>query len=183
MKHLLLLLLFVVPALALQNGTGLVQDQNQRRVLPYRFLIPEGYVGWIRVDFDVPGAPELMVVDGYYVFEFPKSGRLETSSSDVVESRRNQFFYYAGSVKHQLHVGAPITNRLVQEEFSGPGAGHSAPVPSRYRYIFIGPRALFEKYQASDKRQSAKEADGYPKVGAQTWLTDDDLVRMKVRQH
>jgi hypothetical protein len=181
MKRMIFITFFVL-AITLQNASALIDGQNQQKALPYRFLIPEGYVGWIRVDFDVPGALELPVEDGYYIFKFSESGRLETSSSDIVESRRNQFFYYSGGLKYQLEIGAPIHRRLVQDEFSGPGQGHPAPVPNRYRYIFIGPRAVFERYQASDKQRTPKEADGYPKVGAQNWLTKEDLVRMDLRQ-
>jgi len=39
--------------------TSLSIQPQQAKALKYRFLIPEGYVGWIRVDFDVTGAPPL----------------------------------------------------------------------------------------------------------------------------
>ena len=150
----------------------------QTRPLPYRFLIPEGYVGWIRVDFNVPDAPPLPVEDGFYIFKFPETGRLQTSSSDVVESRRNEFLYYSNDGKYRLHEGGPLDSRLVQQEMSGPGSGQPAPVPNHYRYFFIGPTDVFDRYQASDQRLGPHESDGYPKVGAQSWLTREDLIRM-----
>jgi hypothetical protein len=156
--------------------------QTTRKALPYRFLVPEGYVGWIRVDFDVSNAPLLPVEDGFYIFKFPKSGRLQTSSSDVVDSRWNEFFYYSADEKYRIRVGGPLESRLVQQEFSGPGRGHRAPVPNRYRYIFIGPTDVFESYQASDKHDEAQEIDGYPKVGAKKWLTHDYLVKMRIKK-
>ncbi|HXT61572.1 MAG TPA: hypothetical protein VN696_00915 [Pyrinomonadaceae bacterium] len=155
--------------------------QEQAKPLPYRFLIPEGYVGWIRVDFDAEGAPALPIEEGFYVFKFPESGHLRTSSHDVVESRRNQFFYYSSEGKYRIHVGGPLEQRLVQEEFSGPGLGHRDPVPNHYRYFFIGPKDVFDDYQALDVKQQPREADGYPKVGARKWLTRDDLNRMKIQ--
>jgi len=154
----------------------------QTRALPYRFLIPEGYVGWIRVDFDVPGAPPLPIEDGFYIFKFPESGRLQTSSGDVVVSRRNEFRYYSTEGNYLLKVGGPSEKRMVHGEFSGPGQGHIAPVPNHYRYIFIGPTAVFDRYQASDQRLGPHESDGYPKVGAKSWLTREDLIRMDARQ-
>lgn len=154
----------------------------QTRALPYRFLIPEGYVGWIRVDFDVSNAPQLPIEDGFYIFKFPESGRLQTSSSDVVESRRNEFHYYSTEGSYKLKVVGPIEKRMVPGEFSGPGSGHIAPVPNHYRYIFIGPTDVFDRYQASDQRLGPHEPDGGPKVGAQSWLTREDLIRMNVRQ-
>lgn len=156
--------------------------QNRDSSLPYRFLIPEGYVGWVRVDFDVASAPPLPIEEGYRIFKFTESGRLQTSSSDIVESRRNQFFYYSGRGTHLLKVGGPLNRRLVQEEFSGPGPGHLSPVPNRYRYIFIGPRDAFEKHRAQNPELRPKEEDGYPRVGAQTWLTEEELDKLLSKQ-
>jgi hypothetical protein len=159
-----------------------IYSNSQTRTFPYRFLIPEGYVGWVRVDFDVAGAPPLPIEDGFYIFKFTESGRLQTSSSDVVESRRNEFLYYSNDGKYRLHEGGPLDRRLVQQELSGPGSGQPAPIPNHYRYFFIGPTDVFHRYQASDKRIGPHELDGGPKVGAQSWLTREDLIRMGVRQ-
>lgn len=168
--------------ITLQMASISICGQTSRKTLPYRFLIPEGYVGLIRVDFDVAGAPPLPIEDGFYIFKFSESGRLQTSSSDVVESRRNEFLYYSPDGMYQLKVVGPIDTRMVHGQFSGPGSGHLPPVPNHYRYIFIGPTDVFERYQAGDKRWAPHERDGYPKVGAQSWLTREDLIRMNVRQ-
>ena len=173
---------FVKPAtlaIILQIAAISIQGQAPRKAVPYRFLIPEGYVGWIRVDFDVSGAPPVPIEGGFYIFKFSESGRLQTSSGDVVDSRRNEFFYYSTEGKYRLHDTGPIEQRLVQQEMSGPGPGHIAPVPNRYRYFFIGPADVFHRYQTSDTRLLPHEVDG-PKVGAQSWLTREDLVRMKI---
>lgn len=175
---------FAILALVLsfQITSVSICGQTSRRSLPYRFLIPEGYVGWIRVDFNVPGAPPLPVEDGFYIFKFSETGRLQTSSSDVVESRRNEFAYYSAEATYQLKIVGPIETRMVHGQFSGPGPGHIAPVPNHYRYIFIGPADVFERYQDSDTALLPHEADGYPKLGAQSWLTREELIRMKIRE-
>jgi hypothetical protein len=174
---------FAILALVLsfQITSVSICGQTSRKSLPYRFLIPEGYVGWIRVDFNVPGAPPLPVEDGFYIFKFSETGRLQTSSSDVVESRRNEFAYYSAEATYQLKIVGPIETRMVHGQFSGPGPGQPAPVPTHYRYIFIGPTDVFEKFQNSDTSLLPHEVDGY-KVGAQSWLTREDLVRMKIRE-
>lgn len=74
---------FLVGAFLIIATQVVISSNGQTRTLPYRFLIPEGYVGWIRVDFDVSGAPRLPIEDGFYIFEFPESGRLQ----DFVERR------------------------------------------------------------------------------------------------
>jgi hypothetical protein len=166
----------------LQTVSISIQSQTSLKTQPYRFLIPEGYVGWIRVDFDVSGAPPLPIEDGFYIFKFSESGRLQTSSGDIVESRRNEFLYYSTEGSYKLKVAGPIEKRMVHGEFSGPGPGHIAPVPNHYRYFFIGPTNVFDRDRASDQRLGPHEPVGYPKVGARRWLTHDDLVKMNVRQ-
>lgn len=171
---LILSILLIAPLVSFALG----EAQTQEKTFPYRFLIPEGYVGWIRIDFDIQGAPEIPTEDGFYVFKISESGRLQTCSSDLVESTRNQFFYYSGTTKYRIKRGGPLDGRLVQEEFSGPGSGHLPPVPNHYRYIFIGPLQAFERYRATEPKSRPTESDGYPKVGAQTWLTQEDLRKM-----
>ena len=64
------------------------------------------------MDFDVSGAPPLPIEDGFYIFKFSESGRLQTSSRDVVDLR-NEFFYYSTEGKYRLHDTGPLEQRLV----------------------------------------------------------------------
>ena len=49
-------------------------QQKDQRLHPYQYLIPRGYVGWIRVDFNVKAAPPLPVEGNYYVVRIPATG-------------------------------------------------------------------------------------------------------------
>jgi len=60
---------------------------------PEKHLIPDGYVGWVSVEYGVPGAPALPVEDGWLVFRYGADGRLETSSSRGPEMARREYFY------------------------------------------------------------------------------------------
>jgi len=150
----------------------------------YSFLIPEGYVGWIRVDFEVPGAPPLTIENGFYILKFSDTGRVQTSSRDLLESwvTNDQFLYYSTEKPYllKLKVGGPDETKMVHGQFSGPGPGH--PVPNPYRYYFIGPKDVFDRVEASDPSTAPREPDGYPKVGAQSVLSREDLIRLKVRK-
>jgi hypothetical protein len=175
----------VIPALlfSLSIASFSIRGQTQQ-TLPYRFLIPEGYVGWIRVDFEVPDAPPLPVEGGYYIFKFSNTGRIETSSRDLLESWHEQFVYYSTERPYllKLKIVGPAELRMVHGQFSGPGPGHPSPVPKPYRYYFIGPKDVFDRVDASDPKTAPQEPDGYPKVGAQSVLTREDLIRLKIRQ-
>jgi hypothetical protein len=66
------------------------------RSLPVsKFLIPEGYVGWLRVEYDVECRPPIPVGDGVRILRFAGGNLLETSSSMPEDAAERQYFYYA----------------------------------------------------------------------------------------
>jgi hypothetical protein len=68
-----------------------------------RYLIPKGFVGSIRVDFNVEGAPPLPTdSDGYYLVRFPSSGRLKTCSPCTFGHGNREFFYESGKRRERL---------------------------------------------------------------------------------
>ena len=69
-------------SLALLMGAGLwmASSSNTSTRRPSRFLIPDGYTGWVRVEFEVPGAASLPIESGQYVIKIPPNGILQTSS-------------------------------------------------------------------------------------------------------
>lgn len=178
-SSLILALLFSL-SIASSSSSGQTQQ-----ALPYYFLIPEGYVGWIRVDFEVPGAPPLTVENGYYILKFSDTGRIQTSSRDIQGGwlDRGHFLYYSTERPYllKLKVAGPDETKMVHGQFSGPGAGHKYPVPNPYQYYFIGPTDVFGRVDASDPSTAPRESDGYPKVGPQSVLTREDLIRLKIR--
>ena len=155
-------------------------SRGQTQEALYRFLIPEGYVGWIRVDFEVPDAPPLPVEGDFYVLKFSDTGRLQTSSRDIQGgwTDRGQFLYYSTERPYllRLKVGGADETRMVHGQFAGPGPRHP------YQYYFIGPIDVFNRVEASDPKTAPREPDGYPKVGPQLVLTREDLVRLKIRK-
>ena len=61
----------LIPALLFSLSVASFSSRGQaQETLHHYFLIPEGYVGWIRVDFEVPGAPPLTIENGFYILRF-----------------------------------------------------------------------------------------------------------------
>ena len=52
--------------LALLFTSATCQKTTRR---PDRYLIPQGYVGWVRIDYKIPGTSELPLEDGYFSYE------------------------------------------------------------------------------------------------------------------
>src|SRR5467141_1779545 len=66
------------------------------RSLPVsKFLIPQGYVGWLRVEYDVECFPPIPVEDGVRILRFAGANVLETASSMPEDAAERQYFYYA----------------------------------------------------------------------------------------
>ena len=115
-----------------------------------RYVIPEGYVGWLRIDYGVndahaPGygverALPLPVRDGVVVAEFPASGHLVTSSETEFGWASDQYFY---SAKGKL---TPLSqakgSAMVWNKFNGRLGGAA----SQTEMFFVGDEADYMKY-------------------------------------
>ena len=68
---------------------------------PVRFLIPEGYVGWMVLVFNQKKAPPAPTEGGAIIFKFPGSGVLKASSRGPEPGARKTYVYYSsdGSVR------------------------------------------------------------------------------------
>ena len=115
-----------------------------------RYLIPDGYVGWLRIDYGVndahsPGygverALPLPVRDGVVVAEFPASGHLVTSSEMVSGSAADQYFYTAKGRLTPLSQAKG--SAMIWNKFNGRLAGAA----SQTEIFFVGGEAEYMKY-------------------------------------
>ena len=67
---------------------GAVQTRH-----PTRYLIPEGYVGWVTVAHEY--GPPLPMANGTYVCRIPLDGVLHTQSPLEEGSAKDEYFYYS----------------------------------------------------------------------------------------
>ncbi|MGB9233745.1 MAG: hypothetical protein WCC04_04970 [Terriglobales bacterium] len=116
--------------------------------LTYRLVLPDGYVGWVRVDFGVDSAPKVFKADkSHEVAEIRvgEDGRARTSDLEVYLSPRTEYeFFY--DVKGSL---LPVDEELVSHEMEAGGVGARAddydqPLKPYSWYFFVGP----ESYRA-----------------------------------
>ncbi len=81
-------------------------DLTIHRRSPERFLIPAGYIGWVRIDFRQPSAPALPMEEGRRVLKLTHDGTLKTSSEIRPGGGDDEFFYYSGDQRtHLLNAG------------------------------------------------------------------------------
>lgn len=118
---------------------------------PNRYLIPEGFVGWVRIDYEVEGAPELPIEDGFRVYRIPSSGLLQTSSAVQSGWASDEYYYVdASGDREQLTVTARGGGGLVwpagfslemSHEFRN-GVATSRSTGIAHEQFFVGPEEL-----------------------------------------
>ncbi|MFZ0821660.1 MAG: hypothetical protein WAM91_16465 [Candidatus Acidiferrales bacterium] len=62
-----------------------------------KFLIPEGFVGWVILEYDLKNADRAPSENGTNIYKFPPSGVLKTSSPGPQLGAQDQYFLYPSS--------------------------------------------------------------------------------------
>lgn len=128
--------------IALLSFTSCASDS--RREL---WIIPEGYVGWLKLEYSIPGAPPLPFQDGKLVVRFPRTGQLQTSS--VNRPRRDRIEYVTKGPEGLRNLKHPPSEDIddiaseyaIQNAFSyGKGVLGSPPPPPEVECAFVGIR-------------------------------------------
>jgi hypothetical protein len=81
---------------------------------PTRFLIPDGYVGWVEVKYGDSNVPALQMDKGTLICRIPDSGLLATSSAVEEGWAKDEYFYYSkdGSLRDLKETGWGAGGRI-----------------------------------------------------------------------
>jgi hypothetical protein len=112
---------------------------------PEKFLIPSGYVGWVRIEYSVPTEPPLPVEAGYQIIRIPQDGLLKTSSKLEVGWAMDYFYYCDGPDCREL----ADTTRGKGGMIWGAATGRSQrpPDPEKvFMEFFVGTEDEFDRY-------------------------------------
>ena len=135
-------------------STFVACQEKQRRSC--RYLVPEGFVGWVKVYYKVEGAPALPLEDGRYLFKFPASGVLKTSSDIEYGWAQDQYFSYSEEVRQPLANTGWGEGGMIWADYNGSSAtlpmGTSSSdeaakkVTTFYGGFFVGTEAEYTDY-------------------------------------
>jgi hypothetical protein len=121
---------------ALWVGLLLLLGCNRNHEITYRIILPDQYVGWVRVDFEVKTAPAFDSHDAL-TFRVGKDGRCQTSSLMV----------YSVRTKYEFLYDTPAGVRPVRDDFvdhainaGGVTARSDDPHYATAWYFFVGPK-------------------------------------------
>jgi hypothetical protein len=140
-----ILVLALLIALSFIIGRGPRQESTRSS----RFLIPEGYTGWVRIEFEVQGAPPLPMEGGEYIIKIPANGVLHTSSAEQYGWARDRYYYYSGPSTHSLPDSGE--GDLIWGKLNGETSGTSGK--QKYEEFFVGTAEQF-KSQSKEKESS-----------------------------
>lgn len=103
----------------------------------HRYLIPDGYRGWLCVTFAVGGAPALPIEDGYELVKFDQAGVVSTSSAGKPGKLKDEFIVYTPTASRKLDVGSEMGGGFTV----APGTNYN-----QYTFMFwVSPNAKLEQ--------------------------------------
>jgi len=120
---------------------------------PTRFLVPEGYVGWVEVEYGGNAAP-LPMVNGKYTCRIPESGLVVTSSPLEEGWAKDEYYYYSNNGS---------LDALPESGWGGRGmiwAGSSAPSKSGLstERFYVGREDQYRRNEGNRTPQPRSEA-------------------------
>ena len=113
-----------------------------------KWIIPKGYVGWLRLDYGVAGAPPLPIENGRFLVRMPPTGRLQTSSLTNQSFEKNEYFYPDGGALDRLALAwPPIPGYAVQSVYRERHFRPNMPkwFTPEFECVFVGTRSDFNQ--------------------------------------
>jgi hypothetical protein len=141
-------ILVLTPLIALSIWLGLSARHESLR--SSRFLIPDGYTGWVRVEFEVQGAPPLPIDHGEYTIRIPADGVLRTSSAEQYGWAHDRYYYYSGQSMPSLPDSG--ASAMIWGKLNGETAGASGK--RKYEEFFVGTAEQFKNQSKANKYPS-----------------------------
>jgi hypothetical protein len=116
-----------------------------------RFLVPESYTGWVRVEFDIPDASPLPLEDGQTLLKIPPSGVLKTSSPEQYGWAKDDYLYYSAAGLRPLPDSGP--GRLIWGKINGEASGSSGK--RKYEEFFVGTEKQYKEQVLGEQGKAA----------------------------
>ena len=134
---------FSIVAVVAIFATGCKEEQKG---IGDRYLIPDGYLGEIKIEYGVKNAPALPLEEGRHLLVIPRSGSLQTSTQlDLRWCTISDYYYVKGNQRRRipdqleaqsLKKGDPVVHQLgvdVQTLSSKRTSISSGVVVSKYK--------------------------------------------------
>ena len=126
----LLLLVFIGPLVYIILMTFVFDTRR-----PVQYLIPNGYVGWARIEYEIKEASPLPRQRGYWIAKIPSTGVLRTSSIQGDGWAADEHYYITDTE----------ARRRLDEVTTGVKMIHPLHSGGKSEELFIGTKAQLQK--------------------------------------
>ena len=150
---------------------------------PDRFLVPQGYVGWLIIEHGVKGAPATSIVNGRNLYQFSSTGRIKTSTSLDHRWGSDDYYYMTPhGLKHIPDSSQPGQDTgigvMIWDQKSGYGGADGFPETegafvgtiSQHDNAERGPEPRSEAEETRDKALAAQDKADQVREKAQNKL-------------
>lgn len=119
-------------------------------------LIPNGYAGWVTIEYNLPGAPALTQQNGHYLIAVDAQGKALTSTPMETGLGNDQYFYTDASGKRtELRLSGTGNNSAGSVMVQGvryitvPQLENQKP--RQVKAFFVGSESEYARASKSDK--------------------------------
>jgi len=119
--------------------------------ITYRIILPDGYVGWVRVDFELKSAPELDVKNGdTATIVVPESGFVQTSTLMFASLTKTRYLMFYKKGEQLIKVPRNYYSRSFDADgVTGRADDYTDGRTALSWYFFVGPKSLRAQYPPS----------------------------------
>jgi hypothetical protein len=121
----------------------LLEPSHDPNLHPSKFLVPDGYAGWLLLEYNIKDAEPTPIEAGVKVFKFPPNGALNTSASGPERGADDEYLYYSadGSLR-EIPTGYRNGKGMIWGQHEGTRNG----TLSQFGF-FVGTEEQYKKYQ------------------------------------
>jgi hypothetical protein len=111
---------------------------------PSKFLIPDGYTGWLLLEYKVKDGRPVPIENGVKIFKFPSNGVLNTSSPGPERGAEDEYlFYFPDGSLHEICADYRNGKGMIWGKHEGSKGG----IMDQFGF-FIGTEEQFKKYRS-----------------------------------
>jgi hypothetical protein len=126
-------------------GCDTVLSLFEKHRQPARYLLPQGFTGWAVVEYGVVGAPPTPLEDGFLLYRFPASGKIQSSSSQENGWATDEYYYSDPTGKN---TRLPFTGLGKGGMIWAPRSGGKGASGSTYGAFFVGTESELSSVKA-----------------------------------
>ena len=127
----------------------IVRKSPKKKLLPTRCLLPDGYIGWVRVEYGIDRALPLPIEAAHCIIKIPECGVLATSSELDYTRVADDYYYYSDRERRPLSSDNWDGSSMIWGEAMLVTQDAGSAQASKSGTFFVGTRSQYRKQRAN----------------------------------